>query len=51
MTEEAQKGIDAAVQEAETVPAPVPEEIFQYVFAEMTPTLKEQLEYLKSTLT
>lgn len=50
MTEEAQKEIDQAVQEAEAVPIPEVEEIFRYVFAEMTPPLKEQLEYLKSTL-
>jgi pyruvate dehydrogenase E1 component alpha subunit len=49
-TEEAQKEIDTAVKEAEAVPDPAPEEIFQYVFAEMTPQLEEQLEYLKSTL-
>lgn len=49
-TEEGQKQIDEAVKEAEAVPAPAPEEIFQYVFAEMTPPLKEQLEYLKTTL-
>jgi pyruvate dehydrogenase E1 component alpha subunit len=49
-TEEGQKQIDEAVKEAEAVPAPTPEEIFQYVFAEMTPPLREQLEYLKTTL-
>ncbi len=49
-TEEGQKQIDEAVKEAEAVPAPAPEDIFQYVFAEMTPPLKEQLEYLKTTL-
>jgi pyruvate dehydrogenase E1 component alpha subunit len=49
-TEEGQKQIDEAVREAEAVPAPTPEEIFQYVFAEMTPPLREQLEYLKTTL-
>lgn len=49
-TEEGQKQIDEAVKEAEAVPGPAPEEIFQYVFAEMTPPLKEQLEYLKTTL-
>jgi len=48
--EEAQKQIDEAVKAAETIPPPEPEEIFKYVFAEMTPQLKEQLEYLKSTL-
>jgi pyruvate dehydrogenase E1 component alpha subunit len=50
MTEEAQKEIDQAVKDAEAVPAPAPEEIFKYLFAQMTPQLKEQLEYLKSTL-
>ena len=50
MTEEAQKEIDQAVKDAESVPAPAPEEIFTSVFAEMTPQLKEQSEYLKSTL-
>jgi pyruvate dehydrogenase E1 component alpha subunit len=50
ITEEAQKGIDQTVKEAEAVPTPEVEEIFKYVFAEMTPLLKEQLEYLKSTL-
>lgn len=49
-TEEGQKQIDEAVKEAESVPAPSPEDIFQYVFSEMTPPLKEQLEYLKTTL-
>ncbi|HSB05699.1 MAG TPA: pyruvate dehydrogenase (acetyl-transferring) E1 component subunit alpha [Thermodesulfobacteriota bacterium] len=50
VSEDAQKEIDQAVTEAESVPAPDPEDIFKYVFAEMTPQLKEQLEYLKSTL-
>jgi pyruvate dehydrogenase E1 component alpha subunit len=50
MTEEAQKEIDQAVKEAEAVPVPELEEIFKYVYAEMTPQLKEQMEYLKSTL-
>ena len=50
MTEEAQKEIDQAVKEAEAVPPPAPDEIFTSVFAEMPPQLKEQLEYLKSTL-
>ena len=51
MTEEAQKEIDQAVKEAEAIPTPDVEEIFKDVFAEMTPPLKEQLAYLKSTLT
>ena len=50
MTEDAQKEIDQAVKDAEAVPAPELKEIFEYVFEEMTPPLKEQLEYLKSTL-
>jgi pyruvate dehydrogenase E1 component alpha subunit len=50
LTEEAQKQIDQAVKEAEAVPIPEVEEIFRYVYAEMPPPLKEQLEYLKSTL-
>jgi len=51
MTEQAQAEIDQAVKEAEAVPVPEVDEIFKYVFAEMTSPLKEQLEYLKSTLT
>jgi pyruvate dehydrogenase E1 component alpha subunit len=51
ITEEAQKEIDQAVKDAEAVPAPQVEEIFDYVFAEKTNPLKEQLDYLKSTLT
>jgi len=50
MTEESQREIDQAVKDAEAVAPPEVEEIFKYVFAEMTPQLKEQLEYLKSTL-
>lgn len=49
MTEEATKEIDEAVKAAEAVSAPEIEEIFRYVFAEMTPPLTEQMEYLKST--
>jgi pyruvate dehydrogenase E1 component alpha subunit len=50
ITEEYQKQIDQAVKEAEAEPVPSVEEIFKYVYAEMTSPLKEQLEYLKSTL-
>jgi pyruvate dehydrogenase E1 component alpha subunit len=50
MADEAQKEIDQVVKDAEAIPAPEVEEIFKYVFAEMTPPLREQLEYLKSTL-
>jgi pyruvate dehydrogenase E1 component alpha subunit len=50
VTEEAQKEVDQAVKEAEATPAPEVEDIFKYVYAEMTPQLKEQMEYLKGTL-
>lgn len=50
VTEEVQQEIDQAVKEAEAVPAPEVEDIFRYVYAEMTPQLKEQMEYLKGTL-
>jgi pyruvate dehydrogenase E1 component alpha subunit len=50
LTEDGQKEIDQAVKEAEAIPTPEVEEIFNYVFAEKTPPLKEQMEYLKSTL-
>jgi pyruvate dehydrogenase E1 component alpha subunit len=50
MTKESQKEIDQAVKDAEAVPPPGPEDIFKSVYAEMTTPLKEQLEYLKSTL-
>jgi pyruvate dehydrogenase E1 component alpha subunit len=50
ITEASQKEIDQAVKDAEAIPPPEVDEIFKYVFAEMTPPLKEQLEYLKSTL-
>ena len=42
--EEAEKSVNQAVQEAEGVPEPKPEEFFQYAFAEMTPNLKEQMD-------
>ncbi|MCX8116968.1 MAG: pyruvate dehydrogenase (acetyl-transferring) E1 component subunit alpha [Desulfobacterota bacterium] len=50
ITEEAKKEIDEAVKEAEAIPAPEVEDIFKYVYAEMTPALKEQMAYLKGTL-
>src|SRR5512143_261382 len=37
ITEESQKEIDQAVKDVEVVPPPAPDEIFDYVFAEMTP--------------
>ncbi|MBM4308931.1 MAG: pyruvate dehydrogenase (acetyl-transferring) E1 component subunit alpha [Deltaproteobacteria bacterium] len=48
--EKAQEEIDQTVKEAEAVPTPSVEDIFKYVYAEMTPQLKEQMEYLKGTL-
>ena len=50
MNEEALKEIDQAVKDAEAIPSPALEEIFKHVFKEMTPPLKEQMEYLRSTL-
>ena len=47
VTEEAQQEIDQVVKEAEAVPAPEVEDIFKYVYSEMTPQLKEEMEYLK----
>jgi len=47
LTEEAQQEIDQVVKEAEAVPAPEVEDIFKYVYSEMTPQLKEEMEYLK----
>lgn len=48
IVEEAQEEIDQAVKEAESIPAPEVDDIFKYVFKDMTPPLREQLEYLKS---
>ena len=48
--EEAQEEIDQAVKEAEAVPVPEVEDIFKYIYADMTPQLKEEMEYLKGTL-
>jgi pyruvate dehydrogenase E1 component alpha subunit len=50
LTEEAQMEINQVVKETEAFPVTEVDEIFKYVFAEMTPQLKEQLEYLKTTL-
>ncbi len=48
IVEEAKEEIDLAIKEAESIPAPEIDDIFKYVFREMTLPLKEQLEYLKS---
>ena len=39
--------VEDAVKKLEAVPAQELEDIFKYVHAEMTPQLKEQLEYLR----
>jgi pyruvate dehydrogenase E1 component alpha subunit len=36
--------VSQAVEEAEAVPPPKIEDMFQYTFAELTPNLKEQME-------
>jgi pyruvate dehydrogenase E1 component alpha subunit len=41
---EADAIVSQAIEEAEAVPPPKIEDMFQYTFAEMTPTLKEQME-------
>jgi pyruvate dehydrogenase E1 component alpha subunit len=41
---EAEAIVNKAIEEAEGVPAPKPEEIFRYTFAELTPDLREQME-------
>jgi len=41
---EAEAMVDQAAEDAENRPLPQPEEMFKYTFAEMTPTLKEQLD-------
>ncbi|MBI4019518.1 MAG: pyruvate dehydrogenase (acetyl-transferring) E1 component subunit alpha [Candidatus Aenigmarchaeota archaeon] len=46
--EEARKDVDKAVSEAEAEPRQRPEDIFNYIYAEMPQNLKEQMEYMKS---
>jgi pyruvate dehydrogenase E1 component alpha subunit len=45
--DEASKTIEAATAEAEATPTHTPEEITEYMFAERTPRLREQTEWLK----
>jgi pyruvate dehydrogenase E1 component alpha subunit len=47
-TDEAKTEIDQVVKDAEAYLPPTVEDLFKNVFAEMTPALKDQLEYLKS---
>ena len=46
ISEEAHDEIDKAVEEAEALPSLAPEELFEAMFAEMTPELAEQQEWL-----
>jgi pyruvate dehydrogenase E1 component alpha subunit len=41
---DAEAVISQSVQEAENYPAPPPEDIFQYTYARLTPSLQEQME-------
>jgi len=47
---EAEEKIEKAMGEVESEPIPEPDEIFKYIYAEMTPALKEQLAELKQIL-
>ena len=42
--------VNQAIQEAEAVPPPKPEEIFRHAFAELTPNLQEQMDDLLAFL-
>src|SRR3989338_3260935 len=48
ISEEARKDVDKSVADAEAVPKQKPEDIFNYVYAEMPQNLKEQMNYMKS---
>ncbi len=48
LQKDVQKKVEDAVKKAESIPKPSIEDIFKYMYAEMTPELREQLEYLKS---
>jgi len=48
--EEASAEIEAAVEAAEALPPPNPDDIFRYMFAELTPQLSEQREMLREML-
>ena len=47
LLEEIELQITKAVEEAEKMPAPTIEDMFNYMFKELTPNLKEQMEYAK----
>jgi TPP-dependent pyruvate/acetoin dehydrogenase alpha subunit len=42
--------VEEAMNEAEAVPAPPPQDMFRYMYAHMTPALKEQEASLLSQL-
>ncbi len=50
LKEECAAEIEAAVEEAERLPSPQPDDIFRYMFAELTPQLRAQREELRSSL-
>jgi pyruvate dehydrogenase E1 component alpha subunit len=47
---EADAIVSRAIEEAEAVPPPQPEDMFQYTFAALTPNLKEQMEDYRAFL-
>jgi len=47
---DAEKHVDNEVKEAEATPSPAIEDIFSYVYSDMPPKLKEQLDELKTGL-
>lgn len=50
LTRELDEEVEKAVQEAEAIPEPRPEEMFQFTYAQMPPHLREQLQELKKFL-
>lgn len=48
--EEAGKAIEAAVESAEKLPPPDPDDLFRYMFAELTPQLRAQQRELRDAL-
>ena len=47
MIKQIDEQIAQAVQDAENIVPPTPEDIFRYMYKDMTPQLKEELDYLK----
>jgi pyruvate dehydrogenase E1 component alpha subunit len=48
--EEASAEIEAAIEAVEQLPPPDPDDVFRYMFAEMTPQLEEQRAMLREFL-